>query len=85
MKHIAEQLELNFEPDHRTRIAEPVKDDTRPALGGWSPGHYLCRCGLCKSLFGGDKRAVTCADCAYTLNVELKALCRDAGLATLAQ
>ena len=41
--------------------------DPRPALVhlGWAPGHYTSKCHKCKELFTGDKRAYTCADCAY--------------------
>jgi hypothetical protein len=42
------------------------KEDNRPARGGWAPGEYLnkCRSG-CDEEFIGDKRACSCADCAY--------------------
>jgi hypothetical protein len=40
-------------------------DDPRPPKGGWAPGAYLCRCRTCGDRFGGDKRAMSCADCAY--------------------
>lgn len=43
------------------------KDDQRPAITryGWAPGDYLCKCYHCKEQFIGDKRATSCADCAY--------------------
>jgi hypothetical protein len=47
--------------------------DNRPARGAWAPGHYVCKCSYCSKHFIGDKRAVTCADCAYE-QVELEAV-----------
>lgn len=41
--------------------------DAREPRGGWAPGGYLCTCHSCKLWFTGDKRAVTCADCAYEI------------------
>jgi hypothetical protein len=43
-------------------------EDPRGPLGGWGPGRYHCKCCYCGCDFIGDKRAVSCADCAYTLN-----------------
>lgn len=40
-------------------------EDERPRKGMWAPGNYFCRCVHCEEMFIGDKRAVTCADCAY--------------------
>lgn len=40
--------------------------DQRPQRGGWAPGNYGQICHTCGREFLGDKRAVTCADCAYT-------------------
>jgi hypothetical protein len=42
-----------------------LKEDKRPKRKGWAPGDYFCRCGACNEQFIGDKRATTCADCAY--------------------
>ena len=42
-----------------------VKSDWRPRRGVWAPGEYLCACIYCKEMFMGDKRAGSCADCAY--------------------
>jgi len=39
--------------------------DQRPQRFGWAPGSYLCHCSTCKKKFVGDKRAITCAPCAY--------------------
>ena len=39
--------------------------DTRPRRNGWAPGDYLNTCYLCNKQFVGDKRAVSCAPCAY--------------------
>ncbi len=39
--------------------------DKRPKRGGWSPGHYQNSCKSCNVTFTGDKRASTCAPCAY--------------------
>lgn len=33
-------------------------------LGGYAPGNYACRCLDCGEQFVGDKRAITCLDCA---------------------
>ena len=42
-----------------------AKVDVRPQKDWWAPGEYLCWCRTCKCGFIGDKRAGTCADCAY--------------------
>lgn len=47
-----------------------TKVDTRPAAGGWAPGHYMCQCRSCQDMFMGDKRATCCADCAYKYSME---------------
>lgn len=39
-------------------------------LGLYAPGNYMCRCSACQKLFDGDKRALTCLDCAV---LEIKA------------
>lgn len=41
--------------------------DTRPKRHGWAPGLYAHPhgCSTCRRDFWGDKRATTCADCAY--------------------
>lgn len=44
------------------------KQDDRPQRGAWAPGNYLCTCCTCHADFIGDKRAMTCADCAYDPN-----------------
>lgn len=41
------------------------KEDSRPRKNSWAPGDYYCKCLDCKETFIGDKRALTCADCAY--------------------
>jgi rubrerythrin len=41
------------------------KKDFRPQRGLWAPGGYICKCCICGHQFQGDKRAVTCAPCAY--------------------
>lgn len=46
-----------------------VKNDDRPACNSWAPGHYEHVCPTCKEHFVGDKRAVECADCAYSAAV----------------
>jgi hypothetical protein len=43
----------------------PIKEDARPARGSWAPGNYHCKCCNCGEFFIGDKRAISCADCAY--------------------
>lgn len=40
--------------------------DPRPARGCWAPGNYMALCTCCRQCFIGDKRAVHCADCAYS-------------------
>lgn len=39
--------------------------DTRPQHGSWAPGSYICKCYSCGFYFTGDKRALSCAECAY--------------------
>ena len=39
--------------------------DPRPPLGGWAPGNYDNQCCHCEMFFVGDKRAKSCAPCAY--------------------
>jgi len=41
------------------------KEDDRPMRGGWAPGGYIRVCVDCNQKFFGDKRAVSCADCAH--------------------
>ena len=41
------------------------KKDTRPAVVGWAPGGYVRQCRTCLDTFEGDKRATSCAPCAY--------------------
>ena len=45
-------------------ILNTHKDD-RPKKGAWAPGWYTNICGNCKSEMLSDKRAISCADCAY--------------------
>lgn len=42
-----------------------AKQDSRPKRHGWAPGYYMNTCLKCEEGFIGDKRARTCADCAY--------------------
>lgn len=53
---------------YTTRISER---DRRPQLGFWAPGFYTNRCFYCGVEFIGDKRAKSCADCAYAGKVPL--------------
>lgn len=39
--------------------------DKRPKLGSWAPGNYSNSCLFCGCSFTGDKRAKSCAPCAY--------------------
>jgi len=39
--------------------------DKRPHRAGWARGPYHRICQECERVFVGDKRAVTCAPCAY--------------------
>ena len=65
---------LNDNPPNIQGEAQPpaerptpaVKQDQRPQKGGWAPGLYQCQCIRCRSAFLGDKRAIHCADCAYS-------------------
>lgn len=41
------------------------KRDERPPYNGWARGDYECKCLGCDKSFIGDKRCLTCADCAY--------------------
>lgn len=41
------------------------KSDNRPQYGAWAPGSYMNKCASCGELYVGDKRSVSCADCAY--------------------
>lgn len=45
---------------------ENLKIDHRPKFLGWAPGDYIGNCKRCGDQFQGDKRAVVCADCAYS-------------------
>ena len=36
-------------------------------IGGYAPGHYICKCCNCQEEFTGDKRAVQCEPCAINL------------------
>jgi hypothetical protein len=40
--------------------------DVRPPRNGWAKGFYSRNCHMCHEAFVGDKRAITCAECAYT-------------------
>lgn len=42
-----------------------ANQDKRSRKGMWAPGEYCCKCHKCGSSFMGDKRAMTCAPCAY--------------------
>lgn len=43
----------------------PEHIDIRPAIGLWAPGEYFNHCKRCNLIFVGDKRALSCANCAY--------------------
>lgn len=47
-----------------THMAD-LKEDKRPPFNGWAGGDYECLCLACRDKFLGDKRCLTCADCAY--------------------
>jgi hypothetical protein len=43
------------------------KQSDLPQRGAWAPGNYIhMTCATCADAFMGDKRALTCADCAYS-------------------
>lgn len=46
------------------------KEDDRPMRGLWAPGVYSCKCTVCGDNFLGDRRAMSCADCAYKVPIE---------------
>lgn len=47
-------------------MAKPnYKVDDRPKKGAWAPGDFINTCVECNDYFLGDKRATSCADCAY--------------------
>ncbi len=54
-------------PEHKRDPSPPykIKKDERAAFGNWAPGEYMQYCISCQKTFIGDKRAGTCADCAY--------------------
>jgi hypothetical protein len=54
------------------------KRDHRNKKGSWAPGDYVCKCCRCKEIFLGDKRATTCADCAYTQDNSREGLKKEA-------
>jgi hypothetical protein len=47
-------------------LIKDMKQDARPQRHWWAPGGYVRLCRTCFDWFLGDKRAMTCADCAYT-------------------
>lgn len=53
---------MNIDPIVK-QAAENV--DRRPGKGAWAPGVYLNKCTSCGDGFTGDKRALSCAPCAY--------------------
>lgn len=46
-------------------LPRDYKKDERPKRGMWAPGDYMGECRKCGVGFWGDKRAMSCADCAY--------------------
>jgi hypothetical protein len=53
-------------PDGVSPVGKMLKEkDDRPQKDWWAPGNYFCRCTKCNNNFLGDKRAGTCAPCAY--------------------
>lgn len=46
-------------------MSETICGDGRDQKQGWAPGCYENYCRSCGESFLGDKRAVTCSDCAY--------------------
>ena len=47
------------------RMTREWKGDNRPAKGLWLPGKYCGICKVCGDPYIGDRRSVSCADCAY--------------------
>lgn len=48
-----------------------MRNEWKPwPLNGYAPGSYHCKCHHCGGLFEGDKRAVTCLECAVVLSKE---------------
>ena len=59
---MAEQRELKV----RRGLVDVLRAaDTRPREGCWALGDYFNKCMDCGNLFVGDKRALSCAPCAY--------------------
>lgn len=50
---------------HASSYRPWITGDQREKRNGWAPGDYSNKCNTCGSRFTGDKRAWTCADCAY--------------------
>jgi len=61
----AEYGEFPMHCYRKTYLNALDKEDARPQRGGWAPGNYFNRCIYCSEIFIGDKRACSCADCAY--------------------
>jgi len=40
---------------------------TKYPINGYAPGQYHCKCGDCKNMFIGDKRAIRCEPCAMKI------------------
>lgn len=51
------------EPEEDTMSEDLNAPRLWPYLG-YAPGGYLCNCATCKQQFQGDKRCITCAECA---------------------
>lgn len=46
-------------------FVKDYKTSDQPKRNGWAPGEYMNKCRKCEAGFIGDKRAMTCAECAY--------------------
>jgi hypothetical protein len=55
-----------FAPEAPTGLRPSGDDPSRKVwpLCGYAPGHYFCRCAHCGKQFQGDKRALSCLECA---------------------
>jgi len=61
-----ERLAREAEPDPVTPgLYDDLMRDERPPKDMWAPGMYCGECSKCSKRFIGDKRATTCAPCAY--------------------
>jgi len=60
------QPNISFNPKELSNYLMPdAKISEKKQRGAWAPGNYIRKCIMCGDKFMGDKRAFSCADCAY--------------------